>query len=439
MKLKNLFGMAAMAALVLSGCSNDEVVNDYSPENAIEFGTYVGRDAQGRGSIYNTSTLKGTVGNKGGFGVFAYYTAQTTWDKYEPTTIPNFMNNTKVTWTGDEVKDADGKVTGTSLDAGVWTYSPLKYWPNNSGDKVSFFAYAPYAEERTLVKVNESVPANAIKVTVPVDVTNHQDYVVADAKLDQTKQTVTGTVKFEFKHVLSRVGFKVEAVVDEVQHEGTTDGSSQNGEDDTEEGTNTLDENTEITIQEVKLIGDFYKSNTIDFTTSTWNTETTGITKYETADQWEGGYLLTSDDFNAIATDGSISTIKSTSLLNKDSEYMMIIPKEFKDNDLVKIRVKYTVTTTDSALPEGKSEVINNITSDAFAFNFMKGKAYNFVLHLGLTSVKLSAEVSGWDEAEDIIVNVPINSDDDTTGGTSNTPSQGEGGGQENTGGLGNS
>ena len=29
-------------------------------------------------------------------------------------------------------------------NTGGWTYSPVKYWPNNKNDKISFFAYAPY-------------------------------------------------------------------------------------------------------------------------------------------------------------------------------------------------------------------------------------------------------------------------------------------------------
>ena len=58
----------------------------------------------------------------------------------------------------------------------------------------------------------------------------------------------------------------------------------------------------------------------------------------------------------------------------------------------------------------GKSTIVNDITSQPFNFNFEQGKAYNFVLHLGLTSVKLSAEVSGWDETNiDKVVNVPMN------------------------------
>ena len=29
----------------------------------------------------------------------------------------------------------------------VWTYSPVKYWPNRQNDKISFFAYAPYESD----------------------------------------------------------------------------------------------------------------------------------------------------------------------------------------------------------------------------------------------------------------------------------------------------
>ena len=56
---KNLFGWLAMAAMLVgTGCSTDEVVNDYSPENAIQFGTYVGRDAGSRVAETTTETLK---------------------------------------------------------------------------------------------------------------------------------------------------------------------------------------------------------------------------------------------------------------------------------------------------------------------------------------------------------------------------------------------
>lgn len=86
-----------------------------------------------------------------GFGVVAYHTDASTWAGASNTVIPNFMWNQQVTW---------------STDNSYWTYSPVKYWPNDfstskvdnkegngegkeawgskNGGKVSFFAYAPF-------------------------------------------------------------------------------------------------------------------------------------------------------------------------------------------------------------------------------------------------------------------------------------------------------
>lgn len=59
-------------------------------------------------------------------GVFASYTGKNT---YENTTVsPDFMYNQEVKYTSNN----------------VWEYSPVKYWPNDPADYVSFFAYAPY-------------------------------------------------------------------------------------------------------------------------------------------------------------------------------------------------------------------------------------------------------------------------------------------------------
>ncbi|MBR2628928.1 MAG: fimbrillin family protein, partial [Alistipes sp.] len=126
---KNLFlGLIALTALTVTGCSKDDVVSESPSINrAIEFGTYVGRDAQSRAhSIVDVATLA----TDGGFGVFAYYTDDAHYNGTAGSgSMLNFMNNQKV----------------TSTDSGVtWTYSPIKYWPNETNDRLTFFAYAPY-------------------------------------------------------------------------------------------------------------------------------------------------------------------------------------------------------------------------------------------------------------------------------------------------------
>ena len=366
MKKKSLWAIIALAGLTISSCTNDEVIPNTSVDNAIEFGTYVGRDAQTRAHSIETAA---TLATDGGFGVYAYYTDNTNFDP--ASSIPNFMKNQNVTSTNN---------------GATWTYSPVKYWPNEVNDKLSFFAYAPYDVNSIVTETGNPV----LSFSVPTDVTSHKDLMVADATnlKNLTKQSTTGNVQFNFKHVLSRVGFKVEAVIDEVnnQNNGAVDADSQ---------TEPIAASTTISVQEVELIGGFHTSADINMNTLAWSNYTGRTPNYALSSA--------SGDFTSVASNVTIAPQQ----LNKDSEYMMIIPHATM---AVKIRVKYTVTTTDTSLPDKKSEVVNDITSEEFAFTFDQGKAYNFVLHLGLTSVKLSANVADWETATtDHVVNVPLN------------------------------
>ena len=357
MKTRFYVGLIALAALAFVGCAKDEVKS--SVDNALEFGTYLGRDAQTKGSVFDTEDMKTQ-----GFGVFAYYTDE---QRYSAAATPNFMYNEEVTYAGT-----------------AWTYAPVKYWPNEATDYVSFFAYAPYAE-------TYNVPASGdpiIDFTVPADVTDHIDLVAAEnSHIDCQKQAVNDVVKFTFKHALSRVGFKVEAVMDEVndQENGATP--------DTDNQDNPITAGTTISVQEVELIGDFYTSGKLNLNGAIWTPDEEGKT---------GSYILKEEDFEDVYKNVTIDP----TTLNKDSEYMMLIPTQTIS---VKVRVKYTVTTADDKLEGEASVVENNITSDEFAFTFAQGKAYTFVLHLGLTSVKLDAEVAEWEEMGDYVVNVPNN------------------------------
>ena len=141
MKQKKYLILAAAAAL-FAACSSDD--GPTAPEQQaaaqaggvpVAFDTYVNRGTTRAGLIGELTTSTGSkhlqTANVG-FGVFAYYTNA---DNYDQTFQPNFMYNTHVTYVGS-----------------AWTYTPLKYWPNEFGtnalsddvDKVSFFAYAPF-------------------------------------------------------------------------------------------------------------------------------------------------------------------------------------------------------------------------------------------------------------------------------------------------------
>ncbi len=359
MKTRFYVGLIALAALAFVGCAKDEVKS--SVDNAIEFGTYLGRDAQTKGSVFNTETMQGA---NVGFGVFAYYTDE---ERYSAAATPNFMNNQQVTYNGS-----------------AWTYAPVKYWPNEATDYVSFFAYAPYAESYKVPESGDPI----IYFAVPAVVTDHIDLVAAEnSHINCQKQAVNDVVKFTFKHALSRVGFKVEAVMDEVndQDNGATP--------DEDKQMNPITDGTTISVQEVEIYSYFNNSGKLNLNGAKWTDRAYSYTSYK----------LIRDNFEAVADEVTIAPTP----LNNEESYMMLIPTAASNK--VKVRVKYTVTTADDKLSDGKSVVENNITSDEFDFQFEQGKAYTFVLHLGLTSVKLDAEVADWEDMGDYVVNVPNN------------------------------
>lgn len=358
----------AAAAIMMVGCSKDQVVSEMPQDNAINFGMYFGRDAQSRAAIMDLDDLKAQS-----FGVFAYYTDDSNYA--EGTSTPNFMFNQKVTWVDP-----------------AWTYSPLKYWPNEVADRLSFFAYAPHttgSNDNIVLDgfTNASASAPSITYTLNADQSKHVDLLWATPHYNLQKQTITGDVKFTFNHALSRIGFKSVAVIDELSN-------NNNGDIDNGSHPNPLDGKTTITLKSIKLIGNFYKGGKLNLATGAWS-------DYVAAASTE--YKWGTADFKV----DNVTTTKTVVL--DDAKYLTVLPHTASQN--IQFEVVYTVKTADGALKDGYSEVTNTIVSDPFNFTFQQGYAYNFVLHVGLTSVKFSAEVADWDKLgeEDIVVNVPLN------------------------------
>lgn len=121
--MKRYFILMTVATLLVA-CSNDadEVESGYMPStDAIAFDATGDNETGTRaaGEINNVAALRATS-----FGVFACYTGKET---YENATVSSdFMHNQRVTYST------------------AWTYAPVKYWPNNADEYISFFAYAPY-------------------------------------------------------------------------------------------------------------------------------------------------------------------------------------------------------------------------------------------------------------------------------------------------------
>lgn len=159
-------------------------------------------------------------------GVYAYYHDNTTWSAVA---VPNFMWNQQA----------------TCLEkGGNFTYSPLKYWPNESEDKLSFIAYFPYTDVDAADPESEESPTKtgltplmansdagmpSFRFTVKESADDQVDFLLSELLPnlpngtsavspgnpdDRSTLTVTDRVRFLFHHMTSKVEFRIVAATE---------------------------------------------------------------------------------------------------------------------------------------------------------------------------------------------------------------------------------
>lgn len=387
---KNLFlGFIACATLAMTGCTNDGVVAEgaKTQPTAIEFGTYLGRDVQTRGTELTTATLNN-------FGVFASYTGQN--DYAAATATPNFMYNQEVTKNGTN-----------------WEYSPLKYWPSTQNDKVSFFAYAPFGTDANGITVSSQNKATGAP-SVTVEIKGAKDMVDFVAGVQMNKAFDNGasadnTVAFSLQHEMSRVGISAKL--------------------DKEVYSNDASKKTFVVIKDVQIdkVGDegqFYNKATYTFstTTSTRGTWDFGNATKSNAD-WNLAAILNK---TSITAEGAISGNYKTGVegikltndkavsLFKDKEYLFLIPASANGGTgltagKATATISYDIVTEDSNLAAGYSLTSATKTVNLPAGTLQQGAAYTYTFVIKLNEVVLSATVSNWSDATNSDIDVPYN------------------------------
>ncbi len=152
------------------------------------------------GSNLSAPATKTTLPAGTHFGVFAYYTKTSNWNSVKNSTaVPNFMYNQDV-----------------AFDGTSYTYSPLKYWPNNTNDKITFWAYSPYSAEPVLYKTNSTTVFNNATKNIPdirFTVTDGQtDFMISEVATNKTRPATNAPVVLTFKHTLSKLSFYAKKV-----------------------------------------------------------------------------------------------------------------------------------------------------------------------------------------------------------------------------------
>lgn len=432
------------ALLLVTGCSKSEVVTTYEQEVAkqeyvkqqptqqevnnspvpVVFDASIGEQATTR-----TVTPEEALLRSNGFGVFAYYTDNGT---YNPSTSkPNFMYNQKVEW-----DDA-------------WKYTPIKYWPNEKGseesegrtDRLTFYAYSPHVPvvsqgaiqgeasgstglDGGIIAISGNDYAGGPYITYKQSIGVHDflyaTFVPANHQ-DQTKQSTSANISFDFNYALARLNLLVTGIYDEVS------ASSNN--------INSNRADNYIKVKSVSITPTYYDSSTdtwkvakqtgrLNLQNHTWemldgSDALIGVSASDIADHLRWKNDLTSSNINygvgryytpgTTATDnkpipaGAEEDVRYQTLL-ADGNYIYFIPET---QMRMRITINYHVYTKDDRMHNGLSDVENVVESkdivgerdseEDVEITPLAGKTYIIKLALGMTTLKASvSEPSYW-------------------------------------------
>lgn len=390
MKKNYIMGVIACAALTMTSCSNDEIGgNNTKQGDPIEFGVYLGRDAQGsRGTIITTENLTK-------FGVSAYYLTSVT---------PDFMYNQAVNKSGD-----------------AWTYSPVKYWPTMKDYGITFYAYAPHTDDANgFIKLpdNNGTGVPVINVSLPTgddaDLKKMVDF-VTDEEYYQQKTNGNNTsnkITFTFNHKMTRIGLKANVSKDVYN----TDAANK----------------TKVVIRSIELNagGEFYTSAKYKYTEHITSISSNPEYWYDQKGDVKlnlKSILNWSDDLtiskNKVIDNSDASkkgiALKGTSAVNlfNENQYLFLIPAPNETGltaNSTSATITYDIITEDSNLEDGYSKTSATKTVYLPAGIMQQGKAYNLTFTIAVDQVKLDATVAGWDTATNSDINVPYTPDDAT-------------------------
>lgn len=362
---KYIFTAIALAAVAV-GCTKSNIVDlPQASQTPISFETYTGKTPTTKASSETTETLK-------------TYTAEATPAFHVKAFTPGVYTgklpmNKKVYWDTTEEK---------------WDYEGAAYWPANG--KLEFVAYGSNAVDHITFDSTgegENQVDSHIAFTYEVDetVSQQEDLIVA---VPETTSSMPegGKITLNFKHLLSRVGFKLQT---------------------------TKTNDVIVTIKSIKLYGDFYSQGTVDLTAPTpvielvagslkddddnayyslFDTEYTlgqdsgSYDCFRTSSVPSEGTGIYANTSVTLANDGE--TVISIQDASEADRYMMLIP----GGTVEYAEIVYQLPG--SSEQRVKAELDDSITLGA-------GLAYEFVIRLSTDSIDFRGDVVDWDEPVD--------------------------------------
>lgn len=373
--MKRFYLSAIILAAVTIGCTKSSIVeSSASYDETIEFDSYAGRIPVTKASNTTIEVLKET-----GFQAIAYNS-------------------------GDYVETYLNETVTYDTEMNKWSYGDKKiYWPE--GSTLDFVAYGTNAKD-LISNFSEA----SFVYSVPNYVSEQKDLVVAAPWLNHNNKTEAGNVvRFDFKHVLSKIGFNV-----------ITNNDASNEVD--------------VTIKNIRLRANLYNKGTVYLLAETPKVvpdPNSVITSYSLFDHNYPAY-----DEEELNEDGelkgficrnsttsvpiyqnitfdpenyeevSVPTTENTEALN--NRFMMILPAatigtvqdtdDINHNNDRNENVKPYVEVV-YQLTGGREETVRAFLEDYGVTGFAAGKWYEFTLRVSTTSVKFDVKITqGWGE-----------------------------------------
>ncbi|MBO5693564.1 MAG: fimbrillin family protein [Tidjanibacter sp.] len=200
--MKKLFAIAAVVAVALTSCVENEVV---TPAGEIAFKDFT---LSSKALILPGSTAEEALPTTCAFGAYALYQGL-----YESV---NDEHAVDADYTTDDAIYVDG--LEVKHDGSQWAYDVAQYWPTDTNDLLDFYAYYPFnASVASWDTTNNCVALTAAQLGTTLN--DQTDWMVTTPVLGKNSDNAATGVGIVFKHITSMVVFKAIDVTPEARYQ----------------------------------------------------------------------------------------------------------------------------------------------------------------------------------------------------------------------------
>ena len=384
--MKKILVILGFASALLASCSKNEIID---PKERFGFDTYAMRTKAGSTYVGGSKTATTNIPVGGKFGVFAYFHPG---DVSTSTTGVWNSADVNLNYSDMLLNEAVTRVepsTGTY----AYTYASTRYWPKNETDRISFFAYYPYAANAFIVEEGAAGDGTGItlqdpeddhygyshnpvgfpkfKFSVNTDASKQVDFMISDMCLNQSKKAGyttgdDGVVKFTFHHMLSQIRIKtVDFVVD--------------------------NEDVDVELVDFSFLGVPVSGIVTPSITSAPDAKGNAAMGFS----WSG-LNSSNSKFTASIYDDSATEAE------KQAAIMLMIPHTFSEDegkDIVEVTFKVKRKTNAAGEHYEYTGHLSTSLASGGLSAWERNKIYNYTISVRLNAISLSAEVEDWPEA----------------------------------------